>query len=72
VGALADLVAAGQTVKELRLRGVVGTTDGSRMVQLSTTGPVPQTHDQATALGSELAAGMLDQGAAGLMGEQAQ
>ncbi|MFD5539147.1 hydroxymethylbilane synthase, partial [Streptomyces sp. NPDC127079] len=72
VGALADLLADGQTVKELRLRAVVGTTDGTRMVQLSTTGPVPETYDQATALGRELATEMLAQGAAGLMGERAQ
>ncbi|MFE9443393.1 hydroxymethylbilane synthase [Streptomyces sp. NPDC006602] len=84
VGALADLPprsapfergdphADGQIVKEMRLRGVVGTTDGSRMVQLSTTGPVPETYDQAMALGRELAAEMLAQGAAGLMGERAQ
>ncbi|MGJ5754152.1 hydroxymethylbilane synthase [Streptomyces puniciscabiei] len=71
VGALADLLADGQFVKEMRLRGVVGTTDGTRMVQLSTTGPVPQTHDQAWALGRELATEMLAQGAAGLMGERA-
>lgn len=85
VGALADLPPVhgftrswgtpqddGQIVKELRLRGVVGTTDGSRMVQLSTTGPVPGTYDQAMALGRELAAEMLAQGAAGLMGERTQ
>lgn len=84
VGALADLPPLsaplergnargdGQIVNEMRLRGVVGTTDGSRMVQLSTTGPVPETHDGAMALGRELAAEMLAQGAAGLMGEQAQ
>ncbi|MFR9800036.1 hydroxymethylbilane synthase [Streptomyces sp. MS06] len=83
VGALADLPplsaplergdsrAGGQTVKEMRLRGVVGTTDGTRTVQLSTTGPVPETHDGAVALGRELAAEMLAQGAAGLMGERA-
>lgn len=71
VGALADLLADGQTVNEMRLRGVVGTTDGTRMVQLSTTGPVPETHDGAMALGRELAAEMLAQGAAGLMGERA-
>jgi hydroxymethylbilane synthase len=41
-------------------------------VQLSTTGPVPETHDQAMALGRELAAEMLAKGAAGLMGERAQ
>ncbi|MEU5002564.1 hydroxymethylbilane synthase [Streptomyces sp. NPDC021622] len=70
VGALADLLADGQIVKEMRLRGVVGTTDGSTLVQLSTTGPVPETHDQALALGRELAAEMLAKGAAGLMGER--
>ncbi|AYN40049.1 hydroxymethylbilane synthase [Streptomyces dangxiongensis] len=84
VGALADLPplsaplergdpqADGQIVNEMRLRAVVGTTDGTRMVQLSTTGPVPQTHDRATALGRELATEMLAQGAAGLMGERAR
>ncbi|GAA2640781.1 hydroxymethylbilane synthase [Streptomyces vastus] len=83
VGALADLPplsaplergdsqADGQIVKEMRLRGVVGTTDGSTLVQMSTTGPVPETHDQAMALGRELAAEMLAKGAAGLMGERA-
>ncbi|MBL1105422.1 hydroxymethylbilane synthase [Streptomyces sp. 5-8] len=83
VGALADLPplsaplergdphADEQIVKEMRLRGVVGTTDGTRMVQLSTTGPVPHTHEQAMALGRELATEMLAQGAAGLMGERA-
>ena len=84
VGALADFpqaldhgragetpTADGQIVKEMRLRGVVGTTDGTTLVQLSTTGPVPESHDQATALGLELAAEMLAKGAAGLMGERA-
>ncbi len=71
VGAFADVLADGQIVKEMRLRGVVGTTDGSTLVQLSTTGPVPETHDQAMALGRELAAEMLAKGAAGLMGERA-
>ena len=55
----------------MRQRGVVGTTDGSTLVQLSTTGPVPETHEAATALGRELATEMLAQGAAGLMGERA-
>ncbi|MFJ8694723.1 hydroxymethylbilane synthase [Streptomyces roseolilacinus] len=71
VGALADLVAGDQDVHELRLRGVVGTTDGSTLVQLSTTGPVPMSHDDAVALGRELASEMLAKGAAGLMGERA-
>ncbi|NUK05930.1 hydroxymethylbilane synthase [Streptomyces lunaelactis] len=71
VGALADLLADGQVVTEMRLRGVVGTTDGSTLVQLSTTGPVPTSHDDAVALGRELASEMLAKGAAGLMGERA-
>ncbi|MEV0257588.1 hydroxymethylbilane synthase [Streptomyces sp. NPDC050732] len=71
VGALADLLADGQIVKEMRLRGVVGTTDGSTLVQLSTTGPVPETEARAMALGRELAVEMLAKGAAGLMGERA-
>ncbi|MET9736221.1 hydroxymethylbilane synthase [Streptomyces sp. NPDC006458] len=71
VGALADLTADGHVVQEMRLRGVVGTTDGTSLVQLSTTGPVPQTHEAAMALGRELAAEMFAQGAAGLMGERA-
>ncbi|QDQ12978.1 hydroxymethylbilane synthase [Streptomyces spectabilis] len=71
VGALADLLADGQVVKEMRLRGVVGATDGSSLVQLTTTGPVPGTEDQAMTLGRELAAEMLAKGAAGLMGERA-
>ncbi|MET7370636.1 hydroxymethylbilane synthase [Streptomyces sp. NPDC005566] len=71
VGALADLLVDGQTVNELRLRGVVGSTDGASLVQLSITGPVPTSHDDAAALGRELATEMLAKGAAGLMGERA-
>ncbi|MFI0777707.1 hydroxymethylbilane synthase [Streptomyces sp. NPDC021212] len=71
VGALADLLGDGQVVTEMRLRGVVGTTDGSTLVQLSTTGPVPASPDKAADLGRELAAEMLAKGAAGLMGERA-
>ncbi|MQY15708.1 Porphobilinogen deaminase [Streptomyces sp. RB5] len=73
VGALADLHADADdpaTVTELRLRGVVGTTDGATLVQLSTTGPVPASHDDAVALGRELARELLAKGAAGLMGER--
>jgi hydroxymethylbilane synthase len=69
VGALADLVDDGQTT-ELRLRGVVGTTDGTTLVQMSITGPVPASDDEARALGRELAVEMLAKGAAGLMGER--
>ncbi|MEV8007620.1 hydroxymethylbilane synthase [Streptomyces sp. WA6-1-16] len=71
VGALADVLADGHVVNELRLRGVVGSTDGSSLVQLSTTGPVPTSHDDAATLGRELASEMLAKGAAGLMGERA-
>ncbi|MFF3751381.1 hydroxymethylbilane synthase [Streptomyces sp. NPDC002018] len=71
VGALADLLADGQVVNEMRLRGVVGTTDGSTLVQLSITGPVPPSLGDAVALGRELASEMLAKGAAGLMGERA-
>ncbi|MET9886313.1 hydroxymethylbilane synthase [Streptomyces sp. NPDC006430] len=70
VGAYADLLTDGQVVNEMRLRGVVGTLDGSTLVQLSTTGPVPQSYDEAMALGRELADEMLAKGAAGLMGER--
>lgn len=71
VGALADFLADGQDVTEMRLRGVVGQTDGAALVQLSTTGPVPASPGDAAALGRELAAEMLAKGAAGLMGERA-
>ncbi|MFE5855426.1 hydroxymethylbilane synthase [Streptomyces sp. NPDC056500] len=71
VGALADLLGDGQDLTEMRLRGVVGTTDGSTLVQLSTTGSVPTSHGDAIALGRELASEMLAKGAAGLMGERA-
>ncbi|WP_328329818.1 MULTISPECIES: hydroxymethylbilane synthase [unclassified Streptomyces] len=72
VGALADVLADGQAVTEMRLRGVVGSTDGSSLVQLSTTGPVPTSHEGNEALGRELASEMLAKGAAGLMGERAR
>lgn len=74
VGALADLQAGDRAVTEMRLRGVVGTTDGSTLVQLSTTGHVPTSQDDASVsatMGRELAAEMLAKGAAGLMGERA-
>ncbi|WP_062208438.1 hydroxymethylbilane synthase [Streptomyces sp. NBRC 109706] len=71
VGAFADLLADGQAVTELRLRGVVGTTDGSQLVQLSTTGPLPASVAEAVAVGRQLADEMLAKGAAGLMGERA-
>lgn len=69
VGALADRVVDGP-ITELRLRGVVGTTDGAETVQMSITGHVPASDDEARALGRELAVEMLAKGAAGLMGER--
>jgi hydroxymethylbilane synthase len=76
VGAFADLLDDGQDLTEMRLRGVVGTTDGSTLVQLSTTGTLPASAGEALAqaerLGRELADEMLAKGAAGLMGERAQ
>lgn len=73
VGAYADLLVDGQVVTEMRLRGVVGTPDGSALVQLSTTGPAPASADDAAPqrMGRELADEMLAKGAAGLMGERA-
>ncbi|MBL1068984.1 hydroxymethylbilane synthase [Streptomyces sp. 7-21] len=75
VGAVADLLDDGQGATELRLRGVVGTTDGATLVQLSTTGHVPASLREALAqaehLGRTLAEEMLAKGAAGLMGERA-
>jgi hydroxymethylbilane synthase len=73
VGALAEPVFNGtdEPVTDLRLRGVVGTTDGTELVQMSITGPTPASRDDAVALGHELAAEMLAKGAAGLMGERA-
>jgi hydroxymethylbilane synthase len=57
------------------LRSIVGTVDGSSVVQLSVTGafgPEATSEEAAVALGRELAARMLAQGAAGLMGERDQ
>ncbi len=71
VGAFADFPDDGRTITEMRLRGAVGTPDGSTLVQLSTTGPVPGSADEAAAIGRELAEEMLAKGAAGLMGERA-
>lgn len=74
MGALADLLVEGQVATEMRLRGVVGTTDGETLVQLSTTGPVPASDGDLSVsqrMGRELADEMLAKGAAGLMGERA-
>jgi hydroxymethylbilane synthase len=75
VGAFADLLVDEQAVTELRLRGVVGTPDGTTLVHLSTTGPLPASPGEAVAraesTGRALAEEMLAKGAAGLMGERA-
>lgn len=71
VGALADIERGSGSVTELRLRGVVGTIDGSALVQMSATGTASPPGDAPAALGRELAAEMLAKGAAGLMGERA-
>ncbi|MBW1602640.1 hydroxymethylbilane synthase [Streptomyces sp. JJ66] len=75
VGALADVTGDGRDLTEMRLRGVVGTLDGTTLVQLSATGPVPASAAEqltwAERLGRELADAMLAKGAAGLMGERA-
>ncbi|MYT34185.1 MULTISPECIES: hydroxymethylbilane synthase [unclassified Streptomyces] len=74
VAALADVQADEQAVTEMHLRGVVGTLDGTTLVQLSTTGHVPASLDDESVplrMGRELAAEMLAKGAAGLMGERA-
>ncbi|MFJ4851575.1 MULTISPECIES: hydroxymethylbilane synthase [unclassified Streptomyces] len=72
VGALAEPAYEGADghITELRLRGVVGTTDGSSLVQMSITGPTPVSREEASAMGRELADEMLAKGAAGLMGER--
>ncbi|AEW95783.1 MULTISPECIES: hydroxymethylbilane synthase [Streptomycetaceae] len=76
VGALAEPGVPGdgddESVTELRLRGVVGTTDGSELVQMSATGTLSASLDEAAALGRWLAEDMLAKGASGLMGERAR
>jgi hydroxymethylbilane synthase len=58
--------AEGDAGPELYLRGVVVAVDGSASVRLSATGPLAD----AAAIGHRLAAELLEQGAAGLMGER--
>ena len=80
VGALAEVqcgtagAAGAESADELLLRALVGTVDGSSVVQMSVTGafgPAVASEQAAAALGRELAARMLAEGAAGLMGERA-
>ena len=79
VGALAEVqrrtAGSNGPADELFLRALVGTVDGSSVVQLSATGafgPEAASEQAAAALGRELAARMLAEGAAGLMGERAK
>jgi hydroxymethylbilane synthase len=65
VGALAD-VALGETGDdEIYLRGVVVAIDGSHALRLSATGPV----EDSVGIGHRLAAQLLEEGAADLIGE---
>jgi hydroxymethylbilane synthase len=63
VGALAD-VSIGDDEDEVYLRGVVADVDGSRTIRLSLTGPL----SAAGELGTQLAADLLQAGAADLIG----
>jgi hydroxymethylbilane synthase len=63
VGALAE-VAEGDAGPEIYLRGVVAAVDGAASIRLSATGPL----DTAASLGRGLAADLLAEGAADLMG----
>jgi hydroxymethylbilane synthase len=51
--------------EEIHLTGIVADAAGPRSIRMSTTGPL----DQAERLGHDLAARLLDQGAAGFMGK---
>ncbi|WP_407913451.1 hydroxymethylbilane synthase [Kitasatospora sp. NE20-6] len=60
---------------ELLLEGVVGTVDGATLLRMTATGPFvldESAEEQAAALGRALAARLLEQGAAGLMGERSR
>jgi hydroxymethylbilane synthase len=63
LGALAD-VSIGDEGDEIYLRAVAASLDGSHTIRLSITGPLAQ----ASALGTQLAADLLDAGAADLIG----
>jgi hydroxymethylbilane synthase len=65
VGALADVGLDESGNDELYLRAIVVAVDGSRAVRLSTTGPLAD----GETLGRQLAADLLDEGAADLIGE---
>jgi hydroxymethylbilane synthase len=64
VGALAD-IGEGDDGPEIYLRAVAVTVDGSRVLRMSATGPLADSEG----LGRRLAAQMLEEGAADLIGE---
>jgi hydroxymethylbilane synthase len=65
VGALADIATGDDGDDEIYLRGAVTSVDGSRAVRLSITGPVAAGDE----LGHRLAAQLIEEGAADLIGE---
>ena len=65
VGALADVAMGESGDDEIYLRGAVSSLDGSRALRLSITGPVAE----SDRLGRQLAADLLEAGAAELIGE---
>jgi hydroxymethylbilane synthase len=65
VGALADVALGDSGDDELYLRGVVASVDGSRAIRLSATGPLAE----SVGLGRRLAAQLIEEGAADLIGE---
>lgn len=65
VGALADVALGEAGDDEIYLRGVVAAIDGSHALRLSATGPV----EDSVGIGHRLAAQLLEEGAADLIGE---
>jgi hydroxymethylbilane synthase len=65
VGALADVATGDSGEDEIYLRGVVAAVDGSHAVRLSATGPLTDSEG----IGHRLAALLLEEGAADLIGE---
>jgi hydroxymethylbilane synthase len=65
VGALADVALGDTGDDEIYLRGVVVAIDGSHALRLSATGPV----EDSVGIGHRLAAQLLEEGAADLIGE---
>lgn len=75
VAALGHIGRQGLDRTELWLEGMVGTTDGTTLLRMTANSPLvldETAERQAMALGQALAARLLDQGAASLMGERAR